>query len=113
MKKKCRLHLHPYLIGIFPVISLYAHNQSQLQANIIWRSLIVVISGTTIIFIALRLYFGDWDKAALTTSYVSLIFFLYTPLRELAYNIRFLRFSLGWDSFFSLFGYLFLFQAFG
>lgn len=100
MKILNRFHLHPYLIGIFPVLSLYAHNQSQLQPEAPWRSLAVIMIGTTVIFIVLRLYFKDWHKAGFVTSYASLVFFLYNPLWEIARNIRLSKFDLGLNRYF-------------
>lgn len=100
MKILNRIHFHPYLIGIFPVLSLYAHNQSQLRPEVLLRSLAVISVGTTIVFILLRLYFKDWYKAGFVTSYASLVFFLYNPLREVAYKIHFSEFNLGWNRYF-------------
>ncbi len=95
MKILSRIHFHPYLIGIFPVLSLYAYNQSQLTPEAPWRSLAVIIVGTTVVFIILRLCFKDWRKAGFITSYASLVFFLYNPLREVAHNIHFSKLNLG------------------
>lgn len=95
-----RFHLHPYLIGIFPVLSLYAHNQSQLQMSAPWRSLAVVIGGTTIVLVVLRLCFKDWARAGFITSYASLLFFLYNPLQEIAHNVHSSTINLGWNRYF-------------
>ncbi len=100
MKVLNRLHLHPYLIGIFPVVSLYAHNQSQLQPNAPWRALAAMMVGTTLVFIVLRLWLRDWSKAGLVTTYASLVFFLYGPLRGILYNIHSSNFNLGWNRYF-------------
>jgi hypothetical protein len=100
MKLLDRFHIHPYLIGLFPVLSLYAHNQSQLQSDAVWRSLAVIISGTSLVFIILRSWFRDWDQAAFITSYASLIFFLYNPVREIFYKIHSSNFNLGWNRYF-------------
>jgi hypothetical protein len=95
-----RFHLHPYLIGIFPVLSLYAHNQSQLQLSAPWRSFAVVMAGTTIVLIILRFWFKDWCKAGFLATYASLIFFLYNPLREILYKVHTSNFNLGWNRYF-------------
>jgi len=95
-----RFHLHPFLIGIFPVLSLYAHNQSQLEPNAPWRSLAVVIGGTISVFAILYLWFRDWGKAGFVTSYMSLLFFLYNPAREILHNVHTSNFNLGWNRYF-------------
>ncbi len=100
MKILNRFHLHPYLIGIFPVLSLFAHNQSQLEPGASWRSLAVIMAGTTIVFIVLRLFFKDWGKASFVTSYASLLFFLYNPLRLTLYDRPFSKINLGWNTYF-------------
>ena len=78
-----RVHLHPFLIGIFPVLSLYAHNQSQLQAGAAWRSLAVVLAGTGLVFVLLRWITGDWTRAGFITTYSSFLFFLYGPVKNI------------------------------
>jgi hypothetical protein len=94
------VHLHPYLIGIFPVLSLYAHNQSELDLDAPWRPLGVILFGTTVTLLILRLFFKDWRKASLITSYASLLFFLYNPAREVLHNIHTSNFNLGWNRYF-------------
>jgi hypothetical protein len=95
-----RFHLHPYLVGLFPVLSLYAHNQGELDPDAPWRSLAVILVGTTVILLLLRLYFKDWSQASFITTYASLIFFLYTPLREILHNVHAANFNLGWNRYF-------------
>jgi hypothetical protein len=94
------MYLHPYLIGIFPVLSLYAHNQSELDPDAPWRPLGVILFGTTVTLLILRLFFKDWRKASLITSYASLLFFLYNPAREVLHNIHTSNFNLGWNRYF-------------
>jgi hypothetical protein len=95
-----RVHLNPYLIGIFPVLSLYAHNQSQLDPGAPWRSFAVILVGTTVAFVALRFVLRDWYKAGFVTSYASLLFFLYGPLREILYKVHTDTLNLGWNRYF-------------
>jgi hypothetical protein len=103
-----RFNLHPYLVGIFPVISLYAHNQSELDPDAPWRALAVILCGTTVTFIGLRLYFKDWRKASFITSYAFLLFFLYNPAREVLHIIHTSSFNLGWNRYFFPLWLLFL-----
>ena len=64
MKIFSRIHFHPYLIGIFPVLSLYAHNQSELDPDAPWP-IRGDLFGTTVTLLILRLFFKDWRKASL------------------------------------------------
>jgi hypothetical protein len=81
MKILRRVHLHPFLIGIFPVFSLFAYNQSQLEAGAPWRSLAVILAGTAIVFVLLRWIIGDWTRAGFITTLASFLFFIYGPIK--------------------------------
>jgi hypothetical protein len=87
-------------VGIFPVLSLYAHNQSELDPDAPWRSAGVILCGTAVTFIMLRLFYKDWRKASFVTSYASLLFFLFNPAREVLHNIHTSNFNLGWNRYF-------------
>jgi len=82
MKFLRRVPLHPFIIGIFPVISLFAHNQSQLEPDAPWRSLAIVLVGTAIVFGLLRWIFRDWTVAGFITTYASVLFFVYGPIKD-------------------------------
>ena len=82
MKFLKRVHFHPFIISIFPVISLFAHNQSQLGPGAAWRSLAIVLVGTAIVFGFLRLVLGDWTRAGFITTYASVLFFIYVPIKN-------------------------------
>lgn len=82
MKFLKRVPLHPFIIGMFPVISLFAHNQSQLEPDAPWRSLAIVLGGTAIVFGLLRWIFRNWTVAGFITSYASVLFFVYGPIKN-------------------------------
>ena len=92
-----RIHLHPFIWGMFPVISLFAHNQSQLEPSAPWRSLAIVLGGTLIVFVLLRWFLGDWARAGFITSYSSFLFFIYGPIKNvmLLHNVHFASINLG------------------
>jgi hypothetical protein len=83
MKILRRLHLHPFLMGIFPVLSLFAKNQSQLEPDAAWRSLMIVLAGTCIVFLLLRWIIGDWTRAGFVTTFASFLFFTYGPFKNI------------------------------
>jgi hypothetical protein len=95
MKHLERVHLHPFIIGMFPVLSLFAHNQSELEPNALWRSLSVVMIITVVVFVILRLCLKDWTVAGFVTTFVSFIFFLYGPSKNVIYNVNLACINLG------------------
>ena len=90
MKFLKRVHLHPFIISLFPVVSLFAHNQSQLEPGAPWRSLAIVLVGTAIVFGLLRLIVRDWTRAGFITSFASVLFFVYGPIKNamFSYNVH-------------------------
>ena len=92
-----RVHLHPFLMGMFPVISLYAHNQSQLELGAPLRSLVIVLGATAIVFVLLRWLFGDFTRAGFITTFISFLFFVYGPIKNIIilHNIHFAGVPLG------------------
>jgi hypothetical protein len=97
MKFLKHLHLHPFVMGMFPVVSLFAHNQSQLDPGAPWRSLAIVLGSTAIVFCLLCWIFGDWTRAGFITTYASVLFFLYGTIKNamLLYNINLVGINLG------------------
>jgi hypothetical protein len=97
MKFLKRVPLHPFIMGMFPVISLFAHNQSQLEPGAPWRSLGIVLGGTAIVFCLLRWVIGDWTRSGFITTYASVLFFVYGPIKNamLLYNIHLASINLG------------------
>jgi len=102
MKFLKRVHFHPFIISVFPVISLFAHNQSQLGSGAPWRSLAIVLVGTAIVFGLLRLLLGDWTRAGFITTYASVLFFIYVPIKNamLLHNIHIASINLGMGVYF-------------
>jgi len=102
MKFLKRIHLHPFIIGIFPVISLFAHNQSQLGPGAPLRSMAIILGGTAIVFGLLRWIFRDWTVAGFITSYASVLFFVYGPIKNVmpTENFHIASINLGTGAFF-------------
>jgi hypothetical protein len=102
MKFLKHVPLHPFIIGMFPVVSLFAHNLSQLEPGAPWRSLAIVLGGTAIVFVLLRWVLGDWNEAGFITSYVSVLFFVYGPIKNvlLLNNIHIASINLGAGTYF-------------
>ncbi len=63
-----RIPFHPLLIGIFPVLTLLAHNIEQVKANVALRSLGVSFAGAVVLFLLIRLVCRDWKRSAILAS---------------------------------------------
>lgn len=85
--KNRALAVHPFLLTLFPVLSLYANNLGQVPFAEVYRSLWVGLAGTGVLLGLLRLLFGDWHRAALLTSLASLLFFSYGHIYRLLEGI--------------------------
>jgi hypothetical protein len=67
---------YPLLFAAFPLLSLFEHNQSELELSVLWVPLVVGIAATAGLYVILRLVFSDARAAALT-ALVVLAFFYY------------------------------------
>jgi hypothetical protein len=73
---------HPFLIFIFPVLSLLANNIQELSLREVIRPIVVLLIIAGLILIFFKLIFKDLFKAAIITSYVGLVFFSYGHLYD-------------------------------
>jgi hypothetical protein len=65
------------LFSIFPILSLLGFNISEVEPDVLLRPLLVSTLTTLLLFLALRLLFRDWYKAALGSTIFLLLFFTY------------------------------------
>jgi len=77
-----RIILHPFLFGVYPVIALLGHNISEMRISEAFRAMFLMIFVVALIVIVLRLFFRNWQRAALATTLVVLTFFLYGYLYD-------------------------------
>jgi hypothetical protein len=74
--------IHPVLIGFFPILFLFSNNVGHLS----WEQTIFPLELTMVmtagIWFTLWLFFKNNHKAALTTSWFSLLFFSYGPVYD-------------------------------
>jgi hypothetical protein len=85
--------LHPFLIGAFPIVSLYAHNVYETSASAMARPMAVTLAGTFVAWMVLRLVFGDSTRAGLATSLLVATCFGFRPINRAA---DYLWFNLSW-----------------
>lgn len=69
--------LHPFFWSLFPILSLYASNQSALSSIQIVRALLLSLLLPCLILIVAHIFLPDYRSAAIATSLAILIFFSY------------------------------------
>ncbi|AMM51064.1 hypothetical protein TH61_07570 [Rufibacter sp. DG15C] len=72
--------IHPFLIGIFPILFLYAYNISFIHIKEIIQPTLVVIVCTFLLLIIAKVLFKSWNKAGIITSILLLLFFSYQAI---------------------------------
>ena len=75
-----RIGLHPLLIGLFPALTLLAHNIEQVKPSVGVRSLVVSFLGAAVLYLLLRLVSRDWQRPAILTTVLLGWFFSYGHL---------------------------------
>ena len=74
------LILHPFLLGLYPVIALLGHNISEMRISEAVRAMLVMIVAVIIIVFIFRIIFRNWRRAALATSLLLVVFLSYSYL---------------------------------
>jgi hypothetical protein len=69
--------LTPVLVATFPLLSLFANNQSELELSVLWRPLAWCLVGTLAGFVALVAVSRRLDRAGVWASLAALAFFYY------------------------------------
>lgn len=77
----------PFLFALFPVLSLYAHNVTQLNPSVTIRSFVVVVFSTALLLLIFRRLVRDWYRSGLLTSITLLLFFTYGQTYLLVKNV--------------------------
>jgi hypothetical protein len=62
---------------MFPVLAMLSRNAAEVSLGVALRPLIISLLATSIIFIIFRLTLKRWERAALVTSFLLLLFFSY------------------------------------
>ncbi len=74
--------LHPFLLGAFPVLSLFSHNVYELPLDTLWIPLGVALGGTSLVWLILRLVTRDPLRAGMVVSTLIVLFFGYESLQS-------------------------------
>ena len=88
------LVVHPFLLAIFPILFLFAHNIGQLTLNVIFAPIAIVVLFTLSSWSLLSLAFKDKEKAGLIVSWFLFLFFSYGHFHRVM-NATGFRFDLG------------------
>lgn len=90
-----RWFVHPFLIGVFPVIALLAKNIGQVKASASYRSFVCMIIFTGLLLVLLRILIREWARAALICSFLLGLFLLYGHVYGLLENVQLFGVYLG------------------
>jgi len=78
---------YPFLLAIFPILSLLGNNIQEVDPRVALRSTAISLGATLLVFLAARLILRSWPRAALLSSFLLVLFFsyghLYHALREI------------------------------
>ena len=77
------LKIHPFLLGIFPVLFLFLNNISETNFPAIVRSLLFTFGLACVLYFLIRLFIHSPEKAALVCSLFLFLFFSYGHLFDL------------------------------
>ncbi|OGO64810.1 MAG: hypothetical protein A2030_00780 [Chloroflexi bacterium RBG_19FT_COMBO_50_10] len=72
-----RTPFSPFALAIFPILAILASNASEVSLSIAIRPLVVSLLVTLLLVVGLRLVLRAWDKAALVTSFILVLFYSY------------------------------------
>jgi hypothetical protein len=78
--KKTLSLIHPFLIALYPVLSLLESNQDQMAVQGAFRSMLISVIIALGLFLIVRLVVKEWGKASLITSMALILFFSYGHL---------------------------------
>src|SRR5512137_2390410 len=85
MKPLKRFPYHTFLLSLYPVLALLAHNISQTAPVDAVRSALIALLLSGLALLIFRLFLKNWRRAGLIASLAVLLFFtygrIYTPLQ--------------------------------
>jgi hypothetical protein len=90
-----RLPLAPFVLAIFPVLSMLASNMEEVSLTVAIRPLLISLLLALIILVIFRLVLRRWDKASLVTSYILVLFYSYGQVYSWLEQNPVAEFSLG------------------
>lgn len=86
MKNK-PIPFYPFLYASFSILALFALNINEVEINVLIRPLLISFLLTTILFFSLNFILKDWQKTALYTFFILILFFTYGHVYQLFKNL--------------------------
>ena len=77
LRKTASLPLHPFLLAVYPVLALFAHNTAEIHPTAALRPFVMMLGLGAISLGLSRLVFRDWHRAAFLASLAIILFFSY------------------------------------
>jgi hypothetical protein len=90
-----RIPFAPFAFAIFPILSMLASNATEVSFSVALRPLFVSVVFASILLAVFRIIFRGWDKAALVTSFILVLFYSYGQVYSYLEQHPFAGFSLG------------------
>lgn len=72
----------PVLFAVFPLLSLFADNQTEIELGVLWRPLVYSVAAAAVLYGLLLLIFRNGPKAAIVASLVVTVFFTWGIYRD-------------------------------
>lgn len=94
-QRSSRIPLYPFLIGLYPVLSLTAENIWEISPLDAVRPAVVFFLGSMILLGTFRLAFKDWQKASLAFSLFAFLFFCYGYQYDVLQGVQIVGISVG------------------
>ncbi len=69
--------LHPLIFASFPILALLVSNLSEVSLSVAVRSLVVSLVAAALLMLILQLLIQDWERAALISSAILILFYSY------------------------------------
>jgi hypothetical protein len=90
-----RIPFHPVLFGAYPVLALLAWNIGQIKESAAFRVLPVSIMLAVVLLLVLRGLLRDWQRAALASTLVILLFYSYGHVYSFLERVRIFGLAFG------------------
>jgi hypothetical protein len=68
---------YPLLVNTYAVLALFAYNISDVNHNVVWRPLIIVLVVTIVFLVFGRFWLDDWERPAFMVGILGILFFSY------------------------------------
>lgn len=95
VRKFSRFPLYLFLFSIYPPLALFAANIKEVEFPVVFRPILFSILVACFFFLLLRFALKDWQKAAVVSLFMQLLFFSYGHVYNLTKNVELLGINIG------------------